>query len=154
MMFLNPSEVAVLGDYSVDRRSCESAGMKYYSKVEKLIPELGVNEPRVHKTVDTTGFKIPVTGIIGAICGDVIGSAYEFHPTDDYNFEPFVKRTHVTDDSVATFAIAKWLMGERSSENLVDTFLGVCNRHPNAGWGPEFQEVASRQGPFTIWRQY
>ena len=45
-----------------------------------------------------TGFKVPVTGIIGAICGDIIGSAYEFHPIDDYNFEPFVKRTHVTDD--------------------------------------------------------
>ena len=82
-----------------------------------------------------TGFKVPVTGIIGAIYGDVICSAYEFHPTDDYNFEPFVKRTLVTDDSVATPAVDKWFMGERSSENLVDVFLGVCNRHPNAGWG-------------------
>lgn len=87
-----------------------------------------------------TGFKVPVTGIIGAICGDVIGSAYEFHPTDDYNFEPFVKRTLVTDDSVATPAVDKWFMGERSSENLVDVFLGVCNRHPNAGWGANFKK--------------
>lgn len=140
MMFLNPSEVAVLGDYFGDRKSCEASGMKYFSKVEKLIPELGVNEPRVTNTIYTTGFKVPVTGIIGAICGDVIGSAYEFHPTDDYNFEPFVKRTHVTDDSVATLAVAKWLMGERSSESLVATFLGVCNRHPNAGWGPNFKK--------------
>ena len=28
-------------------------------------------------------------GIIGAIAGDVIGSAYEFNPTRDYNFEFF-----------------------------------------------------------------
>ena len=47
MMFLNPSEVAVLGDYFGDRKSCEAAGMKYFSKVEKLIPELGVNEALV-----------------------------------------------------------------------------------------------------------
>lgn len=65
MMYLNHSEVAVFGDYYGDRKSCESAGMKYFSKVEKLIPELGVNESRVNDTVDTTGFKVPVTGIIG-----------------------------------------------------------------------------------------
>ena len=120
--------------------------MKYFSNVGKLIPKLGVNKPGVRKTIDTTGFIVPVTGTIGAICGDVIGSAYEFHPTDDYNFEPFMKRTHITDDSVATLAVAKWLMGERSSENLVDVFLGVCNRHPNAGWGPNFMRWLRGKG--------
>jgi len=140
MMYLKPSEVAVLGDYFGDRKSCEAAGMRYFSRVGKLIPELSMNAPFVKNEVDTAGFDVPVTGIIGAICGDVIGSAYEFHPTDDFNFDPFVKRTHVTDDSVATLAVANWLMGERTGENLVDVFLGVCNRHPNAGWGPNFKK--------------
>lgn len=77
---------------------------------------------------------------MGAIVGDIIGSAYEFHPTDNYNFEPFVKNTHVTDDSVATLAVAKWLLGDRSRESLVRCFRGVCNRHPNAGYGSNFKK--------------
>lgn len=140
MMFLLPSEVAVLGDYFGDRKSCESAGMEYYTKVEELIPCLCQNCSSTGMQVDISGFKVPVTGIIGAICGDIIGSAYEFHSTDDYGFDPFIKRTHFTDDSVATLAVAKWLMGDRTRDDLVNTFLGVCNRHPNAGWGRNFKK--------------
>ena len=139
MMYLLPSEVAVLGDYYGDRKSCDAAGMAYFTRVDKLILYLCTNSDMKGSPVDTTGVKVPVTGIIGAICGDIIGSAYEFHPTEDYNFEPFISRTHVTDDSVATLAVAKWLMGDRNRNELVNTFLGVCNRHPNAGWGPNFK---------------
>lgn len=38
----------------------------------------------------------------GIIFNSVNVGLLKFHPTEDYNFEPFVKRTHVTDDSVAT----------------------------------------------------
>ena len=84
--------------------------------------------------------QVLIRGIIGAVCGDVVGSAYEFHPTDNFDFEPFISRTHVTDDSVATLAVAKWLMGDRSRAFLVKTLLGVCNRHPNAGYGSNFKK--------------
>lgn len=140
MMHLKSSEVVVFGDYRGDRMSCEAAGMTYCDNLSRLMEMLEECPKMVIEDVDITGFTVPVTGIIGAICGDVIGSAYEFHPTEDYDFDPFVKRTHVTDDSVATLAVAGWLMGDHSSENLVDTFLGVCNRHPNAGWGPKFKK--------------
>ena len=140
MMYLKASEVVVFGDYSGDRRSSEAAGMTYCNSLSRLMGMLEECPAITSENVDVTGFKVPVTGIIGAICGDVIGSAYEFHPTEDYDFEPFVKRTHVTDDSVATLAVAGWLLGDRSSESLVETFLGVCNRHPNAGWGPNFKK--------------
>ena len=139
MMYLNSSEVVVFGDYNGDRMACEAAGMAYCDNLGRLLEMLEECPRVVKEDVDKTGFTVPVTGIIGAICGDVIGSAYEFHPTEDYDFEPFIKRTHVTDDSVATLAVASWLIGGRSRKELVDTFLGVCNRHPNAGWGPKFK---------------
>ena len=49
-------------------------------------------------------------GIIGAIAGDIIGSAYEFNPTRDYNFELFTPKTTFTDDTVLTMANAMWLL--------------------------------------------
>lgn len=140
MMYLKPEDVVIFGDYAGDWKASQASGISYCRDVNKLIESLAFNGTPIPEPCNCECFKVPVTGIIGAICGDVIGSAYEFHPTDDYNFEPFVKRTHVTDDSVATLAVAKWLMGDRSRESLVDTFLGVCNRHPNAGWGPNFKK--------------
>ena len=43
-------------------------------------------------------------GIIGAVCGDIIGSAYEFHKTKDMNFKLFTPRSKFTDDTVMTCA--------------------------------------------------
>lgn len=139
MMHLEAEDVAVLGDYFGDRQSAFAAGLDYYTRPVELMARLGGNPAETKAKPDYSGYKVPVTGIIGAICGDVIGSAYEFHPTEDYNFAPFVKGTHVTDDSVATLAVAKWLMGDRTPDSLVRSFLGVCNRHPNAGYGPSFK---------------
>ena len=41
-------------------------------------------------------------GIIGAVCGDIIGSAYEFHKTKDMNFKLFTPWSRFTDDTVMT----------------------------------------------------
>ena len=49
-------------------------------------------------------------GIIGAVCGDIIGSAYEFHKTKDMNFKLFTPRSKFTDDTVMTCAVAEWAM--------------------------------------------
>ena len=49
-------------------------------------------------------------GIIGAVCGDIIGSAYEFHKTKDWNFKLFTPQSTFTDDTVMTCAVAEWLM--------------------------------------------
>ena len=48
--------------------------------------------------------------MFGAICGDTIGSTYEFDNTKDYGFELFPKGSSYTDDSVMTLAVAKWLL--------------------------------------------
>ena len=51
-------------------------------------------------------------GIIGTVCGDIIGSAYEFHKTKDYWFKLFTSQSKFTDDTVMTCAVAEWLMDD------------------------------------------
>ena len=46
--------------------------------------------------------------MLGAITGDVVGSVYEFHNTKDYNFPLFSPESNYTDDSVMSFAEARW----------------------------------------------
>ena len=47
--------------------------------------------------------------MLGAIIGDTVGSAYEFHNTKDYDFTLFLGNSEYTDDSVMTMAVAYWL---------------------------------------------
>ena len=44
--------------------------------------------------------------MLGAIVGDIVGSTYEFHPADRYDFELFPKGSAYTDDTVLTMATA------------------------------------------------
>ena len=84
---------------------------------------------------------VPVNGIFGAVCGDVIGSTYENQGrrTKDYDFEMFTKHSQVSDDSILTMAIAKWLMGDRTDEALARQLIRFARRHPNAWWGSGFK---------------
>lgn len=79
-------------------------------------------------------------GIIGAIAGDVIGSAYEFNPTRDYNFELFTPKSTFTDDTVLTMANALWLLEDdkHTPERLVHIMLDMCWKYPDRGYGGRF----------------
>lgn len=79
-------------------------------------------------------------GIIGAIAGDVIGSAYEFNPTRDYDFELFTPKSTFTDDTVLTMANALWLLEDKthSHESLIAIMLDMCRRYPSRGYGGRF----------------
>lgn len=79
-------------------------------------------------------------GIIGAIAGDVIGSAYEFNPTRDHDFELFTPKSSFTDDTVLTMANALWLIDDdqHTNERLVEIMLDLCRRYPNRGYGGRF----------------
>lgn len=48
--------------------------------------------------------------LLGAICGDIIGSEYEFHATKNVNFQLFTDSSTFTDDTVMTIAVADWIM--------------------------------------------
>ena len=78
------------------------------------------------------------SGIMGAVCGDIIGLPYELRAnrTKDYLFE--MKFQDFSDDTILTVAVAEWLAGERSPEHLKECLLTYAKRflHKNVwGWG-------------------
>ncbi len=48
--------------------------------------------------------------MLGAICGDVIGSPYEFHNIKTKNFPLLNEKSCFTDDTILTCATAEWLL--------------------------------------------
>lgn len=73
---------------------------------------------------------------LGAIAGDVIGSAYEFRPCKRTDFELFPPGASYTDDTVMTVAVADWLL---SGEPLSQVFQRYGRRYPHAGYGGMFK---------------
>lgn len=82
----------------------------------------------------------PVTGIIGAVCGDIVGVPYEWRAnrTKDYNFP--LKLNDFSDDTILTVAIAHWLLGDRTEEALRQSLLDYALRFRDKNvWGRGFQ---------------
>jgi ADP-ribosylglycohydrolase len=83
--------------------------------------------------------------MLGAICGDVIGSVYEFNNTKDYDFPLLTKESSYTDDSIMTAAVALWIMNdpEHTYWQLDRLMHKVANmqdfKHPMGGYGSNFQ---------------
>ena len=80
--------------------------------------------------------------MLGAIVGDTIGSAYEFHNTKDYNFKLFPSKSSYTDDSVMTMAVASWLLSDpnHTYQKLEDAMVEFAERYPCplGGYGTGF----------------
>ena len=81
--------------------------------------------------------------MLGAITGDTIGSVYEFRNTKDYNFPLFkAGRSNYTDDSVMSFAVARWLLADpsHSFQALEDIMLAFAENYPcpMGGYGTGF----------------
>ena len=72
-------------------------------------------------------------GIIGAIAGDVIGSAYEFNPTRDHNFELFTPKSPFTE--------------QHTHESLVRIMLDMCWKYPGRGYGGRFANWINDDNP-------
>lgn len=90
-------------------------------------------------------------GIIGAICGDLIGQAYEFHSTKNYNFQLLTEKSHVTDDTTCTIAVADWLMHtNRTSDELIDKFKYWCRKY-DYGFGPGFKHWIFNDSKEPYW---
>ena len=73
--------------------------------------------------------------LMGAICGDIIGSFYEVWSTKDHDFEIYWNASKFTDDTVMSIAIADWLM---KGGDLRETLQYWGNRYPGAGYGGMF----------------
>jgi ADP-ribosylglycohydrolase len=70
--------------------------------------------------------------MLGAIIGDTVGSAYEFHNTKEYNFKLFLSESSYTDDSVMTMAVAYWLLSDpnHTYRKLEDAMVEFAGRYP------------------------
>ena len=87
-------------------------------------------------------------GIIGAICGDIIGSLTEFRPIKTKDFELFQNASTFTDDTIMTLAIANWLIKDKDScEVLVKELQYWGNMYPGAGYGGMFSRWIRQDNP-------
>ena len=141
-MDLDPEEIIAVTDCRRDEYACRAAGMDTVvfqpQGMEDMIQKLGTNDP-VPVLRSCEDAEVPVNGLIGVIVGDVVGSAYEHAHITDYDFPLFPPRSKPTDDSVETLAVARWLLGDRTSENLVRSLVRLCNSHPRAGFSHRFK---------------
>lgn len=67
--------------------------------------------------------------MLGAIIGDIIGSRWEFNPTNDYNFELFSDKNSFTDDTICTIAVADALLN--NSDDYGSYIHKWCRKYPN-----------------------
>lgn len=84
--------------------------------------------------------------MLGAIIGDIVGSRFEFNPTNDYNFELFSPQCSYTDDTICTIAIADALLKQR---DFGESLHEWCNRYPYpmGGYGGSFAQWVHSQNP-------
>ena len=91
-------------------------------------------------SVNLSTTSIPTTGLIGAICGDIIGLPYEFRGTRTKNYHFPLKFNDFSDDTILSIAIADWLMGEHTEKLLRQKLLDYAIRFKEKNvWGRGFQ---------------
>jgi ADP-ribosylglycohydrolase len=88
--------------------------------------------------------------ILGAVAGDIIGSAYEFHNVKRTDFELFPEAAFFTDDSVLTFACMDVLLGGGDYESK---FREYGRGFPHRGYGGTFAKWIhiKDMGPYNSW---
>ncbi len=93
--------------------------------------------------------------MLGAIAGDMIGSAYEgrksWQKDRRPDFEPlFHPRARFTDDTVLTVAVAESILG---GGDLVDLLKEYARAYPDAGYGGTFALWAESdvREPYSSW---
>ena len=110
-------------------------------------------EPDGHIAVErmerTVPQHLPLTGIIGGICGDVLGSKYELEK-DKQKIKRLAGKKEMkvltsmnyTDDTILTLAIARWLMTDAThdKESLIDLFKHFGNRYRVYSFGKKFRQ--------------
>lgn len=82
--------------------------------------------------------------IIGAICGDILGSSYEWHPVKYMDHQLCMRDDTFTDDSVCTIAIADAILNQKP---FATTLQDWCRRYPRAGYGGSFRRWIREDNP-------
>ena len=82
--------------------------------------------------------------MIGAIIGDMVGSAYEFSNSKNYNLELFKNHSTYTDDTILSFATLDVLLHQK---DYTSAYHEWGNKHPNAGYGGNFRQWLREKNP-------
>ena len=85
--------------------------------------------------------------MLGAIIGDIVGSRWEFNPTNNYDFELFSSQNDFTDDTICTIAVADALLHD--SDDYGAYIHKWCRRypHPMGGYGGKFANWVASSNP-------
>ncbi|MDE6368015.1 MAG: ADP-ribosylglycohydrolase family protein, partial [Muribaculaceae bacterium] len=88
--------------------------------------------------------------LMGTICGDIIGSWYEFSPIKRYDFEFFTDENKFTDDTICTIGIADALIHNEPFEPRLKSW---CLKYPRAGYGGMFSSWMHSyiKGAYNSW---
>ncbi|MDE6780123.1 MAG: ADP-ribosylglycohydrolase family protein [Ruminococcus sp.] len=101
--------------------------------------------------------------MLGAVYGDIIGSWYEAHSTNDYNF-PLLKQSEFTDDTVMTTAVCKAILENDSDIKSLQVkargyeyavrYKQYYSYFPHAGYGHMFRKWAAEKNTMKVNRSY
>ena len=85
--------------------------------------------------------------MLGAIIGDIVGSRWEFNPTNDYHFELFSDKNGFTDDTICTIAVADAILHD--SNDYGKYIHEWCRMYPNpkGAYGGRFSEWVRSDNP-------
>lgn len=88
--------------------------------------------------------------LIGAVCGDILGSSYEWHPVKHLNHPLCKADDELTDDTVCTIAIADTLLNKKP---MAQTLQEWCRRYRNVGYGGSFRRwiMVDNPSPYNSW---
>lgn len=83
--------------------------------------------------------------MLGAVCGDIVGSVYEGNPIKTKDFELFTDEKEFTDDTVMTIAVAQGLLSlaefpETAVKSaVIDSMKCFGRAHNDVGYGGNFR---------------
>lgn len=93
--------------------------------------------------------------MIGAVFGDIVGSAYEWDNVKTKDFPLERTGTRYTDDSVMTLAVAKWLLEDssHSESHLIKCMQKLGRAYIRAGYGGRFRAwlLSGDPQPYNSW---
>jgi len=82
--------------------------------------------------------------MLGSIIGDVLGSIFEFYPMKTKKFELLDNKSHFTDDTVMTVAVADSIMNEVP---YVESLQKWGRKYPRVGYGGWFRKWIHQEDP-------
>ena len=82
--------------------------------------------------------------MLGAMIGDILGSSFDCYPMKTKKFELLDNKSHFTDDTVMTVAVADSLMNEVP---YVESLQKWGRKYPRAGYGNWFSKWIHQDDP-------